>query len=282
MVNTTQLPYLIKLLDDESPIVRDAVQKELSSFGPSLEDELNRLSIPMDDKQKKILQKILVRHHQKWLVHVWPQWLKQSGEKEQLEYALGLLAEYQYAKSPPAKLTDLLDHLANAFLARGLPKNVLKLNAFLFKEMNFKGAQTDYFNPWNSNPIYTIQNKRGIPITLACIYILVGHRLGLEIEGCNYPGHFLARIIFQDRILLVDCYHGGRLVDGNEIINMHPEASKSAIKEIIEKPANTLAIICRVLRNLMRAYHEQSDHENHQLMSQLYKDLPPHLSPHSE
>ncbi|MDP3980567.1 MAG: heat shock protein HspQ [Chlamydiota bacterium] len=276
MPDSAQLPHLIKLLDDESPVVQDAVRKELLSFGHSLEDELHRMAIKLDEKQEKLLQIFFIKQHQKWLMKEWKTWTEQDDGKQKLETALDLLSNYQYAKNPPVHLKTLLDQLSDEFLLRNRPINPHELNRFLFKEKKIKGAQTDYFNPWNSNLIYAILNKRGIPITLACIYILVGQRLGLDIEGCNYPGHFLARIVDKDKIMLVDCYHGGKIVDAKEIIRLHQETSQVAIKEIIEKPADVLSIVCRVLRNLMRAYHEQSDHENHECMIELIKHIEVH------
>ncbi|MBI4432913.1 MAG: hypothetical protein HY592_05485 [Candidatus Omnitrophica bacterium] len=57
MPDSKKLPYLIKLMDDESVVVRKAVIKELAAFGPSLDQELSKLDI--DEHQKKIIQDLL-------------------------------------------------------------------------------------------------------------------------------------------------------------------------------------------------------------------------------
>jgi hypothetical protein len=52
----------------------------------------------------------------------------------------------------------------------------------------------------------------GNPISLCCLYRLLGQRFGLEIEGCNFPGHFLSRVTYRDKTWLVDCFNRGRFM----------------------------------------------------------------------
>jgi len=57
-----QLPHLLKLLDDESEKVREAVARALGAFGPSLDQELARLPQPLDEEQMQKIQYLLGRH----------------------------------------------------------------------------------------------------------------------------------------------------------------------------------------------------------------------------
>lgn len=52
-----------------------------------------------------------------------------------------------------------------------------------------------------------LDRKAGIPITLALVYMEVGRRIGLDIEGVGFPGHFLAKFGGTDEIL-IDPFHG--------------------------------------------------------------------------
>ncbi len=70
MADPKQLPYLIQLIDDDSPVVQDAVIRELDSFGPSLKKELDRMSEPPTVPIKKYVTGILDDHRRDHLKRV--------------------------------------------------------------------------------------------------------------------------------------------------------------------------------------------------------------------
>jgi len=279
MSDPKHLPHLLKLLDDESPVVQEAVAKELAALGPSLETELSRLPEPPDEVQRGLIRALLETYDgPSRLKKAWPDWLGMEEGKEKLEAAFTLLAEFQNGPNYPVKLKSLLDQLARQYDATHSERDAYELADFLFKIKGFRGAESDYYNPSNSNLVYVIEKKRGIPISLACIYILVGHRLWLNIEGCNFPGHFLARTYLEDRIVLVDCFNGGEFLDEKAITDMNPPESSQTVREILRMEADSETIISRVLRNLIGAYQQSNDQENRDLMLHLLKGLERHKS----
>lgn len=62
MLDRTQLPHLIKLLDDDSPWVREQVLDALAAFGDNLEEELVSLPEPMDNHTVHQVKGLLARH----------------------------------------------------------------------------------------------------------------------------------------------------------------------------------------------------------------------------
>ena len=278
MPDPKQLPYILKLLDDKSPLVQEAVAKGLASYGPSLEEELAKLSEPPDENQKGAIRTLLKAYNKIILKRVWPDWLDLEDSKEKLEEGFALLAEFQNGLAYPIKLKPLLDRLAGEYDSTHARRDVYQLADFLFKDKGFEGAKFDYNNPNNSNLVYVIEKRQGIPISLVGVYILVGHRLGLKIEGCNLPGHFLARTYLGDKIFLVDCFNGGEFIDENilldekTLIDMNLQPSK-AIQDTIRTEAATEVIIARVLRNLIDAYQRIDDQEKISLMIDLLRDL---------
>src|SRR2546423_9928224 len=70
---------------------------------------------------------------------------------------------------------------------------VAALNHFVFNELGFAGNQTHYYDPRNSLLSYVLDARRGIPITLSLVYIELGRRAGLHVEGVGLPGHFIVR-----------------------------------------------------------------------------------------
>ena len=267
MPDAKKLSYLLKLLDDDSPAVREVVLKELMAYGPDLERELLRLDTPPDDHQKSLIVDLLRERHRILLKQSWQSWFGLENDYEKLEAALSLLSDYQSGAAEAGRLKILLDETAAEFASLHARGNPYMLAQFLANRKQLKGAdQNDYMNPENSNLFYVFDQKKGIPISLACVFMLLGKRLGIPVEGCNFPGHFLARVRIADRVILVDCYNGWKFIDEKDI--EYTDATQDLELVIkTETPAET--IIARVLTNLVRAYEAAGDEDNSRLMQEL-------------
>ncbi len=285
------LPHLLRLLDDESEVVREAVARELAAFGGALEEELRRLREPPNDEQRRAMRALLsdprrwqrLRHA--WLHEAWPTWREKETPLDRLEAALSILAEFQKSPEyplssqeecvpPPRKpLSVMLDDLAGAFRAEAPPHDARALARFLFETLGIRGSRSDYYNPLHSSLTHVIETRRGIPITLACIYILTGRRLGLDIRGCNWPGHFFARFEEDGAIVVVDCFNGGACIDEESFLKMQGP-SRDAAKTVLEEDAGVEDIVARVLHNLVHAYQHSEQWEDSRIMIGLLKAMP--------
>lgn len=273
-----KLPHLLRLLDDHSRVVRDAVRRELLAFGPALGDAVAGLHAPLDRAQSARLRSILTETAAEELRCRWALWQDPTlSQLEQLEIALGLLSDFQDYPSmalsgeTPASLGGLLDDLAEQFSTHPEPRGALELAIFLFEKRGFQGAIKEYYDPRNSNLRQVILRRHGIPISLAAVYMLVGGRLGLEITGCNWPGHFLARVREEGRVVLVDCYNEGRSIEVDAFLSTQGP-SRMAARKVIEEDAGTPTMIGRVVNNLARAYQEAGHWENSHLMMGLLRE----------
>lgn len=274
--NGDRLPHLIRLLDDESPMVREAVTRELANLGEDLGPALARLSPRPAVEDLALIREILADSHRRWIEEEWPRWFDLEDEAEKLETALSLLAEWQTARLRPRKLEALLDDLASDYRSSSRLPDPLLLAEFLFEERGFRGESRQYYDPDNSNLISVIETGRGIPISLCLVYMLVGNRLGLGIEGCNFPGHFLARIHSRESVLFVDCFHGGRLLHVDDFVD-DPNGLTPSLRAVLHEAPTAETIVARVLNNLARAYKRSRQPRNRQLMRNLLRKLQEHL-----
>jgi hypothetical protein len=272
MPNPKQLPSLLKLLDDDSPFVRKAVMRELSAFGSDLEREIEQLDQPLEPPARRALDFLLAEQRRVALRRAWPGWQLLEGDKERLEAAHSLLADFQGPRGQEQQLGALLDELASEYLHAHRSPSIDSLVHFLFVEKDLHGARTDYYSPRHSNLVAVLEDGRGLPISLACILMLVGHRTGLDIQGCNFPGHFLARVQDGDRMVLIDCFNRGKTIDPLMLLAANPQA-KSELTEIFSYAPPAELIIARVLRNLVRAYESVDDPANRDLMHSLLKQM---------
>ena len=276
MPDKSQLPFLVKLLDDDSPSVRQHVLEQILAYGPEIEDEISQMEALLSNRQRSLLRSALtVQREAESRSNAWRAWPQLDDEHEKLEMAFELLAQFQYGWSPPVKLGELLDELASAFLLSGRPHDPTGLSRFLFVTEKFRGEVEDYHNPLNSNLIHVIQERRGIPITLTCVFMLVGARVGLMVEGCNVPGHFLARAVSNGEEVLFDCFNRGRVFTRADTVQLRASLAPHMV-HLLSEGASAETIVSRVLRNMIHAYDQRGDHERSVQARELLRDLQKH------
>lgn len=264
------LQFLVDLIDDDTAEVRQEILRELGNYGSDLEEDLQEFSDDLDENKLKIIAPILQENRREWLVNNWNEWTYIRDEYESLETAMNLIAQFQYGPSINKNLWYQLNVLSEDFKNKFPYGSEFDLANYLFKELMISGSKLDYYNPLNSNLLYAVESKQGLPITLAILYMLVGERTGLVIEGCNFPGHFLAKIEFDKEVILVDCFNGGRMIYESELLNM-VKLSYEAIMKIINSHTSTRSIVRRVLNNLSNAYKQKGDNTNSEFFSNLIK-----------
>ena len=148
----------------------------------------------------------------------------------------------------------------------GAEERVIALNEFLYGELGYWGNTEDYYDPRNSYLNDVIDRKTGIPITLAVLYMALGRRIGLPLEGVSFPGHFLVRVRVRGGVLILDPFAGGAPQSEAELRarlqRVIPEgaAADVSVAELpldqFLEPASNRQIVARVLRNLKGIYRE--------------------------
>jgi regulator of sirC expression with transglutaminase-like and TPR domain len=268
-----QIPHLLRLIDDESPEVRARVMRELASFGPELEEHADEFGADLTPKQRWLFQSLLaVQREADRFTASWDAWLDLPSEPRKLESAMALLAQFQYGWRPPVRLGEQLDELAHGFLTSGRSIDPVALARFLFVTKELRGAVSDYYSPMNSNLIHVIERRRGLPISLACIFILVGDRVGIEVHGVNAPGHFLTRAEVSGKLTYFDPFNGGRVLAAREVNDLR-SALPRGHEALIDEPASAMSIVVRVLNNLISAYERAGDDEKAHDAGQLLRRL---------
>jgi regulator of sirC expression with transglutaminase-like and TPR domain len=136
------------------------------------------------------------------------------------------------------------------------------LNNFFYQELGFSGNFNDYYNPDNSYLHKVLSTRRGIPISLAVIYMELAQQVGLEVKGISFPGHFLMKLSIKTGDIILDPFNGASL--SREEIEERLEPYFVNGRNPDDPPlASYLAnaterhILVRMLRNLKAVYAEQ-------------------------
>lgn len=141
--------------------------------------------------------------------------------------------------------------------------NIHALNRLLFEEESLSGNEHDYDNPRNSFLNDVLDRRTGIPITLSLIYVEIGRRRGLPLDGVGLPGHFLAKYSMGRSDIFLDPFHRGEIVtlkDCAALLKKHfgPDAEIRPEYLVPSSPRQTLA---RMLNNLKGTYFRRHDYE---------------------
>lgn len=152
---------------------------------------------------------------------------------------------------------------------------VIALNEFLFADLGFRGNTENYYDPRNSYLNEVIDRRRGIPLTLSVLYMEIGGRIGLRLEGVSFPGHFLVRLPMRGGTLVLDPFAGGAPQSGDELRERlkrviprgatgewRDAARGVAVSQLpletFLEPATKRQILARLLRNLKAVYREMN------------------------
>jgi regulator of sirC expression with transglutaminase-like and TPR domain len=146
----------------------------------------------------------------------------------------------------------------------GAEESIVALNEFLFQDLGYWGDTEDYYDPRNSYLNEVIDRKTGIPITLSILYMEVGRRIGLPLEGVSFPGHFLVRLRLRGGMLVLDPFTGGTPLAQPELrerlqrvipagMTNDVPVAELPLDQFLE-PASKRQILSRVLRNLKAIY----------------------------
>ena len=129
------------------------------------------------------------------------------------------------------------------------------LNHLFFQEMGFAGNVNNFFDADNSYVHRVMATRRGIPISLAVIYMELGQKIGLDMKGISFPGHFLMKLTVQSGEIVLDPINGSSL--SREELEERIEPYMGQHSEYGELPlaaylraAHPREIVERMLRNL--------------------------------
>jgi regulator of sirC expression with transglutaminase-like and TPR domain len=160
------------------------------------------------------------------------------------------------------RVRELLGISSQPSLRAELLDVLVGINSVLFDQEHFSGAQKDYYNPCNSFLNDVLERHMGIPITLSLLYIEIGKRLGVQIDGIGLPFHFVVRCRLPDGVIYIDPYESGRLLseeDCRELVQRMLRGKATFNPRWLE-PISNKQFLVRMLTNLKHIYVYKKDY----------------------
>ena len=146
-------------------------------------------------------------------------------------------------------------------------QKLLALNHFFYRELGFAGNINDYYDPQNSYIHAVLRTRRGIPISLAVLWLELAERIRLPAAGVGFPGHFMLKISLDAGQVVIDPMTGQSLTR-EDLMDRLGGAHMQLFGTEEEVPmglflqaASGSEILERMLRNLREIHASAQRHE---------------------
>lgn len=181
------------------------------------------------------------------------------------------LAQDEYPQLDVQGVLGEIDKLGKAVKARvpsdAAPLQRMRLlNQYFFKELGFAGNVNNYYDVGNSFIHRVLETRRGIPVTLALIYIELAHGVGLQARSVSFPGHFLMKMRLPGGEVVIDPFNGQSLSREALDERLQPYRRRLGLVEDFEAPlglflqaATPRDVLARMLRNLKEIHMTAED-----------------------
>ena len=165
------------------------------------------------------------------------------------------------------EVDTLLERMRRRLPADAGPLQKLRiLNQFFFRDLGFGGNANNFYDPDNSFIHALLITRRGIPISLALLWMELAQGLGLSARGVGFPGHFMVKVNLPMGQAVIDPLSGQSLSREELSERLEPYRRPSALMEDMDAPlglylqsAPPRDIIARMLHNLKEIYRTQED-----------------------
>jgi len=272
-----ELEALVNLLDDETPEVRAQVAVRIADVRRGdLSEWLASRTTVLAAADEALLSDMLGAARRRALRREWV--IPSVGaaalaeDWERMEALLRALSDFLHdGVTLREPLSDAIDTLAEE-AARADCELEVDLIDFLFTEGRLKGNRDAYHDPRNADLAWVIAEGKSNPIGLSLVLLFVAGRMGMDIEGVNFPGHFLCRIHLDGEPWIVDCFDNGKLHRQSDLLSGTSELTRQQ-KRLLESTADAGTILHRLFNNLIVALHRAGRTEDCALVRELRETL---------
>jgi len=271
--NPNQLSALINLLDEPDDKTFDIIREKIFAFG---EQAVPSLEMAWENSFDGIVQGriewIIHRIQQEGFRHQLIDWMK-FGSSDLLKGFL-LISRSHYPDLNPEEITVAIEQMKmDAWLELNdnltALENVKVMNHIFYDMHKFEGNRINLYAPTNQYINTVLETRKGSPLTLGIIYLILAQRLNLPIQGVNLPQHFILAYTTElyhssagtaDVLFYINPFNKGAVFTRREIdlfirqMQMKPESS-------FFSPCTNVDIILRLVSNMILTYTQLGNPE---------------------
>jgi regulator of sirC expression with transglutaminase-like and TPR domain len=193
--------------------------------------------------------------------------INQPDSQIDLAKAALYIAQIEYPDLDIDEYLNALDTMAQdveeLLPASRYPLRVVQsINRYLYEDLQFKGNESDYYNPCNSFLNDVIDRRTGIPITLSLVYLEIAKRIDFPMCGIGMPGHFIIRPDFPETEIFIDAFNRGEIMFVEDcrqkLMDIYQQHIPALPTEILQ-PVSKKHFLLRMLNNLQIIYLDRAN-----------------------
>lgn len=264
MISASEIKALVLLLDDDDREVVAHVEDKIMSLGTSV--------IPLLETEWETTFNPLVQERIEELVHElqfellkerFMDW-KESGAENLLE-GLWIVATYQY---PDLELAQLIQEVEQLYqevwrqMSEEMnPQDQVKVfNDIFFNQFRFRPNTKNFHSPANSMINAVLETKKGNPISLCAVYLMIAQKMQLPVYGVNLPNLFILTYkLTEKEAFYINVFNRGLIFTREDITN-YLENLQLKSQPLFYEPCTHLDIVLRALRNLIVSFEKLGDY----------------------
>lgn len=264
-INEKELTALISLLDDEDKEVTSHVEQKLLSLGtsviPYLEKEWMKNSLIPDVRSK--IEDIIHELQYELLKERLKVW-KEEGAQDLME-GMMLVANYQYPDLDLGFLNRKLEQyyyeVWKEFNGEYTPIQQVKiLNDIMYNRLKFRPNSKNFHSPSNGMINLVMESKKGNPLSLCVVYMLLAQKLKLPIYGVNLPNLFIVTYKTKSTQFYINVFNNGIIFTTEDIDNYIDQLHLSK-QDVYYQPCSNVDIVVRALRNLISSFEKLGEYK---------------------
>ncbi len=269
-----EISALINLLDDPDEEIYVHVKDKFVSFGTKI---IPHLELAWEDSFDMIIQKRIEE-----IIHLIQfetvskeliKWAK--SEEDDLLTGILLVARFQYPDLDEEKLRKQVQQIKHDVWLEindelTAMEKVKIINHILFDVHQFSGNIANYHAPQNSFINSVLETKKGNPVSLGILYMIIAQELQIPIYGVNLPEHFIVAYVDEyaklfagsdnkmgaDNVLFYINPFSKGIIFSHKDIDQFLSQLKLDPKPSYYKPCSNVDIIKRVIRNLIYSFEK--------------------------
>jgi regulator of sirC expression with transglutaminase-like and TPR domain len=298
-ISNQELAALVKLMDDQDAEISHIVNAKLDKAGVTLIPQLEELwENSGDNEYRDKIEGLISNLYDDDVAGKLHHWYTQDSHD--LMKMLVLVSRIKYPGLDGQNAHDFMGNIStdawiNLYASAHDTDKVQVLNSVIFGKYGLHGDSETYNHPDNSFITRMAETRKGNPITLSCLYIVVAHRLGLPVFGVNLPQHFvvaycnpgtvkISDYVKQNRILnrqdfgevlfYINPFNQGKIFSKENLQTFLETIKVKPMQQFLETCSNT-DIYLRILRNLHYAMGEQNDTAKQKFIERLQAQCEP-------
>ncbi len=275
-LNESKFKALIRLLEDDDPVVMEHVETELFSLGhehitlleKAWEDEVDT---SIQSRLEELIYKIQVNHFTTE-IYDW----RMDGGRDLLEGWI-LLTQVQFPTLNVQKYRNEVNRLVNRIWLQTNPamndlEKLCVVNKLVYNLEKYTGNYKEPDRVENNYLSFLIDTRKGNSLSLSALYAIIARQLEIPLQIVNFMGYYALRYYQNSSHFYIDAYNKGMFFTPHQV-QQFLKKLKTEENVYFYKPLSNIYTVLQFIQNLIKQHQQQGQAEKVALFEKLQKDI---------